>query len=88
MEAKEIYQELNSKSLNATRIAEVLKVRPQTVSNVIRDGYGSLRIAKAVSLAIDLPLEKVFPFYGEIKNRGKQKALLISSLSSKLSALV
>lgn len=52
-------------SLNASMIAEALGVSVQAVSNAIKQGKSSQRIAKAIAIAIDQPLEKVFPHYAQ-----------------------
>ena len=46
-------------------IAEALGVSSQAVSNAIKQGKSSQRIAKAIALAIDEPLETVFPHYAQ-----------------------
>ncbi|MGX2951319.1 DNA-binding protein [Ursidibacter sp. B-7004-1] len=65
MNQQEIYQSLKSKNLNASMIAEALGVSVQAVSNAIKQGKSSQRIAKAIAIAIDQPLEKVFPHYAQ-----------------------
>nr|WP_269822191.1 HTH domain-containing protein [Aggregatibacter actinomycetemcomitans] len=45
MNQKEIYQALKNKNLNASMIAEALGVSYQAVSNAIKQGKSSQRIA-------------------------------------------
>ena len=63
MESHEIYEKLKSKDVSARMIAQVLGVTNQSVSDVIRNGRGSKRIAEAIAKVLDEPLEKVFPHY-------------------------
>lgn len=82
MNAEKIYQALNDKGLNASIIAEAINVLPQSVAVVIRTGKGSKRIANAVATVLDLPLEKVFPFYAEkekIKADRQHKAQVLKN---------
>lgn len=48
MEAHEIYEKLREKQVSARMIAQVLGVTNQSVSDVIRNGRGSKRIAEAL----------------------------------------
>ena len=51
MEAHEIYEKLREKQVSARMIAQVLGVTNQSVSDVIRNGRGSKRIAEAIAKA-------------------------------------
>lgn len=63
MEPHEIYEKLKNKHVSARMIAQALNVSNQSVSDVIRNGRGSKRIAEAVAKVLEEPLEKVFPRY-------------------------
>lgn len=63
MESHEIYKKLREKEVSARMIAQVLGVSNQSVSDVIRNGRGSKRIAEAIAKVLGEPLEKVFPHY-------------------------
>lgn len=61
MNGDQILQSLKAIGLNFTDIADALGVTPQHVGQVAhRKGY-SLRIAKAFSIALNKPVEKIFP---------------------------
>lgn len=63
MEAQEIYEILNGKNVSARMIADALGVANTSVSDVIRNGKGSRRIAEAISKVIGKDLVDVFPHY-------------------------
>ena len=84
MNAAEIYQALRKHGYNASKVAEALEVRPQSVATVIRDGCGSERIARAVAVAAKLPFEQAFPFYAKKKARKYQRSQQIKSLKAML----
>lgn len=63
METHEIYEKLREKQVSARMIAQVLGVTNQSVSDVIRNGRGSKRIAEAIAKVLDKPLDVVFPYY-------------------------
>lgn len=72
MDQDEIYQALKSKGLSTSILADALDVSVPAIFNVIKKGRGSQRIANAISIAINKPLEQVFPYYAE--KSGKQEA--------------
>lgn len=80
MEASEIYAELREKGVSARMIAEVLGVANQSVSDVIRNGRGSRRIAEAVSTVLEKPLEQVFPHYLPKQTHKEKVSLLRNQL--------
>nr|WP_279039071.1 XRE family transcriptional regulator [Snodgrassella alvi] len=84
MDSQKIYQELNVKGLNASIIAEVIGVLPQSVAVVIRKGKGSKRIANVIATAIDKNLEDVFPFYKQKNERIEQRKVQAANLKKKL----
>ncbi|MCU7842169.1 MAG: DNA-binding protein [Candidatus Thiodiazotropha sp. (ex Troendleina suluensis)] len=61
MNGHQILQELKSIGLNFTDIAKALKVSPSAVSITVHRKGDSLRIAKALSIALNRPIEEVFP---------------------------
>ncbi|OOF65190.1 DNA-binding protein [Rodentibacter pneumotropicus] len=69
MTPNDIYQALKNRNLNVAMIAESLGVSNQAVSNVIKQGKNSQRIAKAISIAIDQPLDHVFPYYAKSQHK-------------------
>ncbi|WP_434777654.1 helix-turn-helix domain-containing protein [Neisseria sp. Ec49-e6-T10] len=88
MNPDQIYQALSEKNLNATCIAKALSVRPQTVANLIREGKGSKRIAKAIAIALEESIDVVFPYY---KSKDKKKLdtnQKIEELKERFAALV
>lgn len=84
MDSQKIYQELNVKGLNASIIAEVIGVLPQSVAVVIRKGKGSKRIANVIATAIDKNLEDVFPFYKQKNEKIEQRKVQAANLKKKL----
>ncbi|WP_274571583.1 XRE family transcriptional regulator [Neisseria leonii] len=67
MGANEIYDSLEKNNVSARMIADALGVTNQSVSEVIRNGRGSRRIAEAVAKVIQRELTEVFPYYS-VKN--------------------
>lgn len=63
MGANEIYDSLEKNNVSARMIADALGVTNQSVSEVIRNGRGSRRIAEAVAKVIQRELTEVFPYY-------------------------
>ncbi|MBV2125759.1 MAG: XRE family transcriptional regulator [Candidatus Thiodiazotropha sp. (ex Ctena orbiculata)] len=61
MNSDQILQQLNSHGLSFTDIAKALKVSTAAVSMVAHRKGCSLRIAKAFSIALNKPVEKIFP---------------------------
>lgn len=88
MNQKEIYQALKRKNLNASMIAEALGVSSQAVSNAIKQGKSSQRIAKAIAIAIDEPLEKVFPHYAEKQQRQAFRNNQVIHLKNQFSKMI
>ena len=88
MNPKEIYQALKDKNLNASMIAEALGVSSQAVSNAIKQGKSSQRIAKAIALAIDEPLETVFPHYAQKQQNQIFRHKKVNQLKSQFSHIV
>ena len=87
MNPEQIYQALSIRNLNATRIAEALRVRPQTVSNVIRDGHGSCRITNAIAIAIETPRDTVFPYYSKKKQLILERKARVEFLKEKFAEI-
>ncbi|QGM80695.1 DNA-binding protein [Otariodibacter oris] len=85
MDQKEIYQALKDKGLNAVILAKALDVSVQAISSTIKKGKGSLRIANAISIAIDKPIEKTFPYYEEKQLQQQARKQQIEQLKTKLS---
>ncbi len=52
MQANEIYKSLEEKNISARMLASALGVTNQSVSEVIRNGRGSKRIAEAIAKVI------------------------------------
>lgn len=67
MQPNEIYKSLERMNVSARMIATALGVTNQSVSEVIRNGKGSRRIAESVAKVIQKDLEEVFPYYA-VKN--------------------
>ncbi|OOH87934.1 DNA-binding protein [Pasteurellaceae bacterium 15-036681] len=88
MDQKEIYQALKNKDLNAAMIAEALEVSTQAVSNAIKQGKGSKRIAKAVAIAIDRPLEQVFPHYAQKQQKQVIRNAQVNQLRTRFSQII
>ncbi|MDE3963699.1 DNA-binding protein [Glaesserella parasuis] len=90
MNQKEIYQALKSKNLNASMIAEALGVSSQAVSSAIKQGKSSQRIAKAIAIAIaiDEPLEKVFPHYAKKEQKQVFRNNQIARLKNQFSQMI
>ncbi|MCI4078308.1 helix-turn-helix domain-containing protein, partial [Klebsiella pneumoniae] len=63
MQANEIYKSLEEKHISARMLASALGVTNQSVSEVIRNGRGSKRIAEAIAKVIQKDLVEVFPHY-------------------------
>lgn len=61
MLALEINNGLSLKGVNAAMIAEALKVKPASVSQVISRHSDSKRIATAIAKILEKPVEDVFP---------------------------
>ncbi|ULJ61027.1 helix-turn-helix domain-containing protein [Wielerella bovis] len=76
MEAHEIYEKLREKQVSARMIAQVLGVTNQSVSDVIRNGRGSKRIAEAIAKVLDKPLETVFPHYAPKQSHQEKISVL------------
>jgi transcriptional regulator with XRE-family HTH domain len=79
MEPDEIYKNLKEKGLSARLIADALNVTNQSVSEVIRHGRGSKRIAEAIAKLIGKPLITVFPYYTPKAER-KDKVISLRKL--------
>ena len=88
MNQKEIYQALKRKNLNASMVAEALGVSSQAVSNAIKRGKSSQRIAKAIAIAIDEPLEKVFPHYAQKEQKQEFRNNQITYLKNQFSQMI
>lgn len=73
MHANEIYANLAEKMISARMIADALGVTNQSVSEVIRNGRGSRRIAEAISKVIQKDLIEVFPYY--VPNMKRQERM-------------
>lgn len=87
MNPDEIYQALKCKNLNIPIIAESLGVSTQAVSIVIKQGKGSERIAKAISIAIEKPVEEVFSHYAKAKQKQKIRTEKIILLKERFSQI-
>lgn len=87
MNPEQIYQALSRRNLNATRIAEALRIRPQIVSNVIRDGHGSCRITNAIAIAIEAPRDEVFPYYSKKKQLILERKARVEQLKEKFAEI-
>lgn len=87
MNPSEIYQELQKRNLNIAMIAEALGVSSQAVYSVVRKGESSRRIAQAVAVAIDCPLEKVFPYYARRAQSKTGRAEKVAELKQRFSEL-
>ncbi|MFC3875357.1 XRE family transcriptional regulator [Neisseria musculi] len=72
MQPNEIYQSLENHNVSARMIASALGVTNQSVSEVIRNGKGSRRIAESVAKVIQKDLEEVFPYYAIKDNRSER----------------
>lgn len=88
MNQKEIYQALKRKNLNASMIAEALGVSSQAVSSAIKQGKSSQRIAKAIAIAIDEPLEKVFPHYAKKEQKQVFRSNQVAHLKNQFSQMI
>ncbi|MDE3932894.1 DNA-binding protein [Glaesserella parasuis] len=90
MNQKEIYQALKRRNLNASMIAEALGVSSQAVSSAIKQGKSSQRIAKAIAIAIaiDEPLEKVFPHYAKKEQKQVFRSNQIAHLKNQFSQMI
>ncbi|TYA51663.1 DNA-binding protein [Aggregatibacter actinomycetemcomitans] len=60
----------------------------QAVSNAIKHGKSSQRIAKAIALAIDQPLETVFPHYAQKKQKQIFRKKKVNQLKSQFSQIL
>ncbi|EFA28908.1 MULTISPECIES: hypothetical protein [Haemophilus] len=87
MSPNEIYQALKIKNLNVAMIAESLGVSNQAVSTVIKQGKSSQRIAKAICLAIEKPLDQVFPHYAKHQQKKVLRAEKVSQLRRQFSQM-
>ncbi|ARU65461.1 DNA-binding protein [Histophilus somni] len=87
MSPNEIYQALTNRNLNVAMIAESLGVSNQAVSVVIKQGKNSQRIAKAISLAIEKPLDQVFPHYAQNQQKKALREEKISQLRKKFAQI-
>lgn len=87
MDQEEIYQALKSKGLNTSILAEALDVSIQAVSSAIKKGKGSQRIANAISIAIDKPLEQVFPYYARKQEKQEIRQNRVHQLKSQFSKI-
>ncbi len=76
MQANEIYKSLEEKNISARMLASALGVTNQSVSEVIRNGRGSKRIAEAIAKVIQKDLVEVFPHYKKTDYRDKKIAEL------------
>lgn len=52
---------LKSAGITQTDIADMLKVKPPTVHNVITGKRKNPRVRKAIALAVGLPVSQIFP---------------------------
>ncbi|MCU7934142.1 MAG: hypothetical protein KZQ99_04585 [Candidatus Thiodiazotropha sp. (ex Dulcina madagascariensis)] len=57
----EILQHLNRRGISFTDIANALKITPAAVSQVAHRKSDSKRIARALCIALNKPMEEVFP---------------------------
>lgn len=80
MEAHEIYEKLREKQVSARMIAQVLGVTNQSVSDVIRNGRGSKRIAEAIATVLEKPLDAVFPHYAPKQSYQEKISVLRNQL--------
>ncbi|SSY80672.1 helix-turn-helix transcriptional regulator [Alysiella crassa] len=80
MEAHEIYEKLREKQVSARMIAQVLGVTNQSVSDVIRNGRGSKRIAEAIATVLEKPLDMVFPHYAPKPSHQEKLSVLRNQL--------
>ncbi|WP_308073599.1 helix-turn-helix domain-containing protein [Neisseria polysaccharea] len=76
MQANEIYKSLEEKNISARMLASALGVTNQSVSEVIRNGRGSKRIAEAIVKVIQKDLVEVFPHYKKTDCQDKKIAEL------------
>lgn len=81
MNAKQILINLNQKELNFSVIAEVCNTSTSHVSNVAHRKTTSRKIAEAISIAIEIPLEEVFPEYKLKRLANLERAQRIKALS-------
>lgn len=61
MDSRNILEALQAKGINFSIVAEAIGVSTNMVSSVASRKATSRRVAKAISKAIDLPIEQVFP---------------------------
>lgn len=88
MNKENIYKLLSEQGLNPVMVAEALNVTKQAVYQVINDGKGSEKIAKAIAEACNQPLCEVFPFYGQKNDQEKKRVSLQGKLNEKLRRFV
>ncbi|QOF67310.1 DNA-binding protein [Actinobacillus sp. GY-402] len=82
-----IFQALKNRGLNVSMLAEALNVSNQAVFNVIKQGKGSKRIATAIAIAIDTPLDKAFPYYSKIQHDRVMRDNKIDRLKSQFAQI-
>jgi len=73
---KEILQALNDKQLTFTDIARLLGVTPLHIHNVAHRKAYSARIARALSIAIGQPFEKVFDDQPQYHQQYRQRPVV------------
>lgn len=73
MENKGIHERLKRNNINYTVIAEAVGVTPSHVRNVALGIFTSHRVAKAIAVALGVPLLEVFPEYEGKEPRGKKR---------------
>lgn len=83
MDQDEIYQALKSKGLTTSILADALDVSVPAIFNVIKKGKGSQRIASAISIAINKPLEQVFPYYAKKLEKQETRQEQVNQLKSR-----
>lgn len=79
MQPREIYKALEENKVSARMLAQALGVTNQSVSEVIRSGRGSKRIAESVAKVLKKELIEVFPYYAE-KPKQKDKIAELKEL--------
>lgn len=82
MKPQEIYENLYKKGFSARLVADALNVTNQAVSDVIRSGRGSKRIAAAIAKLLGEPLIAVFPYYTQKTKRSDKVNTLKQILNS------
>lgn len=82
-----IFQALKNKGLSVSILAEALNVSNQAVFNVIKTGKGSKRIAMAIAVAIESPLEQIFPYYSKIQQDKLNRFNKVNQLKNKFAQI-